>query len=75
MSPENFFTLVGVGAAIFPAGFLYIITMLSLKKFMHHVINGVRDLGMYHFDNVKTGLYLLQITNGNKQTTKKIMIH
>ena len=27
------------------------------------------------FDNVKTGLYLLQITNGNKQTTKKIMIH
>lgn len=27
------------------------------------------------FDNVRTGLYLLQITNGDKQTTKKILIH
>ena len=26
------------------------------------------------FDNVKTGLYLLQVSNGNKQTTKKVMI-
>ena len=24
------------------------------KKLMHHVINGVRDLNMFHFDNVKT---------------------
>lgn len=26
----------------------------NYKKYMHHVINGVRDLNMYHFDNVKT---------------------
>lgn len=24
------------------------------KKCMHHVINGVRDLNMFHFDNIKT---------------------
>jgi hypothetical protein len=26
----------------------------NFKKFMHHVINGVRDLNMYHFNNLKT---------------------